>query len=269
VSIRQDRREGGARTWRSPSSRTLAAALVLLGAAASVPAEAATPLPPKPARWLTDEAGVLAPTSERAIDQKLEAFDHEQGTQVLVAIFRSLPPDESLEEWTQRVAQSWGVGRARQDDGAVLFAFVDDRALRIEVGYGLEGTLTDLESKAILDDVLIPRLRRGDWNGGIDAATDALIAAVRGEYQPDFTARRASSPAPQLSGKLLLLLFVVFVLFVVLTSRASRRSGWRGGGWGGGGLGGGGFGGFRGGGGFGGFSGGGGSFGGGGASGRW
>lgn len=230
----------------------------------------AADLPPAPARWVSDRAGVLSPAAAERIDRKLEAFEREQGSQVLVAIFRAFPADESLEDWTQRVAESWRVGRARQDDGAVLFAFVDDRKLRLEVGYGLEGALTDLESKRILDGVLVPRLRAGDWDGGFDAATDAILTAIRGEFGPD-----AVPPAPGGSGAgqggfVMLMIFVVILFVVISGHRARRRGGFRGGGpWvsGGGGWGGGG-GGF-GGGGFGGFSGGGGSFGGGGASGRW
>ena len=226
---------------------------------------AATPLPSPPARWVDDEAGVLSPGAASEIDRKLEAFEKEQGTQILVAIFRRLPADEVLEDWTQRVAQSWRVGRAKQDDGAVLFAFVDDRQLRIEVGYGLEGALTDLESKAILDEVLIPHLRAGDWDGGIAAAAEAIIAAVRGEYQPS-TAARSSPNSPSGGGNIVFLIFLA-LLVLTLLRRAGRGGGFRSGGWGGGGFGGGGFsgGGFSGGG----FSGGGGSFGGGGASGRW
>jgi uncharacterized protein len=229
----------------------------------------ATPLPPAPARWVTDEAGVLSRGAAAEIDRRLEAFEKEQGTQILVAIFRRLPADEALEDWTQRIAEAWRVGRARQDDGAVLFAFVDDRALRLEVGYGLEGTLTDLESKAILDEVLIPRLRQGDWDGGVAAAADAIVAAVRGEYVAEAQGSRRRRELP---AGFVFVVFVAMLLFVVLSSRAARRSGGRTGGWGGGGgsFGGGRRGGFGGGGfGGGGFSGGGGSFGGGGASGRW
>jgi len=241
----------------------------LLGVAAGDAARGATPLPPAPARWVTDEAGVLSRGAAAEIDRRLEAFEKEQGTQILVAIFRALPADEVLEDWTQRVAEAWRVGRAKQDDGAVLFAFVDDRALRLEVGYGLEGALTDLESKAILEEVLIPRLRQGDWDGGVAAACDAVVAAVRGEYVAD---RRPARRGGELPPGFVLLLLVVLVLFVLISSRAARRAGGRHGGWGGGGWGGGGRrGGWGGGRGFGGggFSGGGGSFGGGGASGRW
>jgi len=251
---------------RLAGGAVVAAAVAL---ALAVPAAfAAAPLPPKPARWVTDQAGVLSAAAAERIDQKLAAFEHEQGSQVLVAIFRRLPEDEVLEDWTQRVAESWGVGRAKQDDGVVLFVFVDDRALRIEVGYGLEGALTDLESKAILDDALIPHLRQGDWDGGIDAATDAIITAIRGEYRPDAAAQRARQ-RDEGSGVPFVIVMAVLVLILLSTRRRRRSSRW----WGGGGWGGGGFGGFGGGsfggGGFGGFSGGGGSFGGGGASGRW
>jgi len=213
---------------------------------------------------------VLSPEAASRIDRKLEAFEKEQGTQVLVAIFRNLPAGEALEDWTQRVAEAWRVGRARQDDGAVLFVFVDDRQLRLEVGYGLEGSLTDLESKGILDDVLVPRLRAGDWDGGVDAATDAIIAAVRGEFTPDTAPRVRGGGSPGIAP---FLIFLAVVIGINLLARFARRSGLGGGG---GGFRGGGFGGGFGGGGFsgggfggGGFSGGGGSFGGGGASGRW
>ncbi|HLF55627.1 MAG TPA: TPM domain-containing protein [Thermoanaerobaculia bacterium] len=253
---------------RTGTTAALAALLVALSVAA---ARGETKLPPAPGRWVTDEAGVLSRAAASAIDLQLEAFEKEQGTQILVAIFRKLPEDQALEDWTQRVAQAWRVGRAEHDDGAVLFVFVDDRELRIEVGYGLEGALTDLESKAILEEVLIPQLREGDWDGGVAAAADAMIEAVRGEYRPATGAsyRRRGRVPP---GQLLFFAFVVF-LFVVLSSRFGRRGRWRSGNWGGGGFGGGrwGGGGFGGGGfgGGGGFSGGGGSFGGGGASGRW
>ncbi len=232
---------------------------------------AATPLPPKPARWVTDEAGVLSPQVAAAIDQKLAAFEKQQGSQVLVAIFRRLPPDEALEDWTQRVAESWGAGRKKEDDGVVLFAFVDDRALRIEVGYGLEGALTDLESKVILDQVLIPHLRQGDWDGGMTAATDAILKAIRGEYKPNpDEARRGAEQGG--SGFPVALGLLVLLFLLLGSGRRRGRGGFfggpRGGGFGGFGGFGGGWGG-GGGGGFGGFSGGGGSFGGGGASGSW
>ena len=254
-----------------PAVRRVWALLVLAWALLALPATlpAAGPVPEKPARWVTDRAGVLSPGAAAAIDAKLEAFEKAQGSQVLIAIFPSLPENEVLEEYTQRVAEAWRVGRAKQDDGVVLFLFVADRALRLEVGYGLEGALTDLESKHILQDTLIPYLRNGDYDGGFTAAADAILAAIQGEYTAD--AQPASRPGSKGGG---LVFFVVIIVLLILISAARNRGGrgsnWTGGGggFGGGGFGGGGFGGggFGGGGGF---SGGGGSFGGGGASARW
>lgn len=253
------------------SASGLAAALALaavLGVAR--PAAGSEALPAAPARWVSDRAGVLSAAGAERVDRKLESFEREQGSQVLVAIFRRLPADESLEDWTQRVAESWRVGRARQDDGAVLFAFVDDRLLRLEVGYGLEGALTDLESKRILDGVLVPRLRNGDWDGGIDAAAEAILVAIRGEFGPD--AVPAAPGGTVVPGGFVTFVILMVIVYLIFSAHRSRRhGGFRGGGpWvsgGGGSWGSGGFGGGFGGGG--GFSGGGGSFGGGGASGRW
>ncbi|MEO8198726.1 MAG: TPM domain-containing protein [Thermoanaerobaculia bacterium] len=230
---------------------------------------AAGAVPEKPARWVSDRAGVLSAGAAAAIDGKLEAFERAQGSQVLIAIFPNLPENEALEEYTQRVAEAWRVGRARQDDGVVLFLFVADRALRLEVGYGLEGALTDLESKQILQNTLIPYLRNGDYDGGFTAAADAILVAIQGEYTAD--AQAATRPNAKGGGFVFFLVIIVLLILIsAARNRGGRGSNWTGGsgGFGGGGFGGGGFGGgsFGGGGGF---SGGGGSFGGGGASARW
>lgn len=252
--------------WRRRALVVLGCLVAGLGSTTG-PAVAAASLPPAPARWLTDEAGVLSAGAAAGIDARLETFEREQGTQILVVLMRNLPPGETLEVWTQQVAQAWRVGRADQDDGAVLFVFVDDRLLRLEIGYGLEGALTDLESRIILDETLVPFLRQGDWDGGIAAAADAIIEAVRGEYAP---APRGRTGADSIPVQFILFVVVAVFLLVVLSNArrgGGRSGGYRGGGFGGGGFGGGGFsgGGFSGGG----FSGGGGSFGGGGASSRW
>jgi uncharacterized protein len=247
------------------------AALLWLGPSAGGLAAAPRTIPPAPARWVTDAAGVLSPGAESEVDARLEAFEKRQGSQVLVAIFSRLPEDEALEDYTHAVAEAWKVGRARQDDGVVLFAFVDDRALRLEVGYGLEGALTDLESKHILQDTLIPFLREGDWDGGVRAATDAIVKSIEGEYTPD---RSPAARPGQGNGRFIFFVMLIVVIVLISSARRQRHGKWKswtgGGPWtgGGGGWGGGSFGGGFGGGG-GGFSGGGGSFGGGGASARW
>lgn len=249
----------------------VAAALI----AAGVSALAEEALPPPPAHYFNDYAGVVPADAAERMEAKLRAFDEQTSNQIVVAVFPELP-SASLEDFTVRTAQSWRVGRKKLSNGVVLFVFIKDRKMRIEVGYGLEGALPDATASRIVRDVMAPRFRQGDYAGGIDAALDAIIAATRGEYkaEPALPPRRPS-PIPFW----LIFFFVIFVVIPLLRRarygpRTYHRGGWTapwwwgGGGWGSGsgGFGGGSFGGSSGGGGF---SGGGGSFGGGGASGSW
>ena len=221
---------------------------------------------------------MVAADDARRIDDKLRRFDDETSSQVVVAIFSDLP-SPSLEDFTNRTAESWKVGRKELDNGAVLFVFVNDRKIRMEVGYGLEGALPDILARRIIDEEIAPRFREGRFAEGVSAGADAIMAATRGEY----TAPPARKPSSD-GGAAALLLPLGFIALIFILSRAMNRPlgpvsrqrrrrgsfwyigpggfGGGGGGWGGGGFGGGGFGG-------GGFSGGGGSFGGGGASGSW
>jgi uncharacterized protein len=265
-----DGERGLARTGRL---RALALAGLLAGVAAGASAET---LPPLPAAYFNDYAGVVSAADAQRLDAKLRAFAGETSTQVVVTVFRKLP-SPSLEDFTVRAAQSWRVGRKDWDNGAVLFVFVDDRKMRIETGYGLEGALPDQLAGRILDNEVRPRFQAGDWAGGLEAGIDGIIAATRGEYEAP-PEKPAGVP---LAALLIIVLFVV--LFLWLASQGSRNvyvgrtyseRGWRrdrgywgsGGSWGGGGWSGGSSGSWGGGGGF---SGGGGSFGGGGASSSW
>jgi uncharacterized protein len=263
--------------------RALEGALVaacLLGGAAAGSAE--EPLPPAPAAYFNDYAGVVSAADAQRLDRKLREFAQQTSTQVVVAVFDHLPAP-SLEEFTVKTAESWRVGRQDWDNGAVLFVFVKDHKLRIETGYGLEGALPDALCRRILDERVVPRLRAGDFAGGLEGGIDGILAATRGEYK--------APPPPKRQGVPLLAIAIVVVFAVLLLWLASqgarqlpvgrtydrrgpRRDGsfWGGGSWGGGWGGGGGFSGGGGGGGSfggGGFSGGGGSFGGGGASSSW
>jgi len=257
---------------RATFSALVAVALLLGGGARS----RAEDLPPPPAAWFNDYAGVIDPGDARRLDQKLRQLQEETSTQVVVAVFPKLP-SPSLEDFTSRTAESWRVGRRELDNGAILFVFVEDRRMRVEVGYGLEGALPDALAGRILNDEVVPRFRQGDWVGGLEAGIDGILAAVRGEY----TAPPPPEPTgPSRSAIVIILVFMVlFFLLVHFGSPGGRRgrtyggggyrrdrSHWGGGTWSGGGWGGGG--GSSGGGG-GGFMGGGGSFGGGGASGSW
>ncbi|MEO8499439.1 MAG: TPM domain-containing protein [Vicinamibacteria bacterium] len=255
--------------------------LTALGLAfASLSAGAQPKAPPPPTNFFTDTAGAVSVEVGAQIEQRLRDFEKTSSNQILVVVADRVPEGyASLEEYTNRTAEAWRVGDKSRDNGAVLFVFVADRKIRIEVGYGLEGALPDALASRIINDEITPRLRQGQYGEGLLAGVDAIMRATKGEYQPISKARPSSNTA-------LIVLFVVFLLFVgvvipfareiqairggrTYSGRGSTRG--RGGSsWGSGG----GFGGWSGGGGSswgggGGFSGGGGSFGGGGASGSW
>jgi len=256
--------------------RRVAPALLLLVLLAA-PAAAALRIPPPPDRRINDYAGALAPADRDRLEQALIAREATSRNQVVVAIFRSLE-GESLEDYSIRLAQAWRIGQKGLDNGVIFLVFLDDRKMRIEVGYGLEGSLTDAVSSSILRDVVAPRFRAGQVADGIGAGLDAIDRAIAGTYVRPPDAGKGRRQGDIGWRELLALLFVFFLIVSLVTNRmqqaALRRRGWTGGstGWGGPFIGGGGLGGGWGGGGGssgGGFSGGGGSFGGGGSSGSW
>ena len=241
-------------------------------------AKAAEVIPPAPAAYFNDYAGIVKPATARALNDELEQFERATSNQILVAVYPSMQSDSAIEDYTVRVAQAWGVGQKGRNNGAVLFVFVRDHKLFIPTGYGLESVLPDALCKRIIDEQISPRFRRGDYDGGLSAGVQSMIAAARGEYRGTggTVADRAVRPPEAVSGLLIMVLvpfLLVGWLYVrsrqhVLYRSGGRTTSWGGGPW----IFPGGSGGWSGGGGFGGgggFSGGGGSFGGGGAGGSW
>lgn len=240
-----------------------AASLVL----AAVPA-AALEVPYLSGR-VVDEAEVLSPAAEQAITARLEELERATGAQVAVLTVPGLG-DAALEEYSLRVAETWGLGGAERDDGVLFLVARDDRKMRLEVGYGLEGTIPDILAGRILDNAVRPRFRAGDFDGGVTAGVDAVARLIGGESAEAVV----PEPAPrgggfELAGCAPMLLWIVMIFFVLplVFGRKKRRfrvfgvplvlGGFSGGRSGGGGFSGGGF------------SGGGGGFGGGGASSSW
>lgn len=228
---------------------------------------------------VNDFANILTPDQKQALENKLVALDDSTSTQISVVIVPTIG-SYNISDYNVELGRAWGVGGKQNNNGVVLLIAKEDRKLDITVGYGLEGALPDVTSKSIIDDIIVPNFKGNDYYRGIDEGTDAIIAAVKGEYNtPRAKAGNGGIPL----GKIIFI--IIIIIFFLLSSGGgnnkggsfmSRRgampfilgsllgSGGRGGGGFGGG--GGGFGG-GGGGGFGGF--GGGSFGGGGSSGSW
>lgn len=237
---------------------------------------AAEVIPPAPKQYFNDYAQVVSPATAQKLNQTLEDFERQSSSQILVAVYPKMESDSSIEDYTVRVARAWRVGQKAKNNGAVLFVFVQDRKMFIQVGYGLEGALPDVTAKRIVENEIKPGFARGDFDGGLAAGVNAMIAATKGEYKGTGTTANSGNQKGPGIGTVVLWAFVALVLFSIFFGRGRRRSGLGWGGWmlgsggfsGWGGGGGGGWGGGGGGGG-GGFSGGGGSFGGGGAGGSW
>lgn len=260
--------------------------------------KAEVPVPALTAQ-VVDSTGTLSNEQQAALIQKLQAFEAAKGSQIAVLLVQTTQA-EPIEQYALRVAESWKIGRKGVDDGAILVVALQDRALRIEVGYGLEGALTDITSKRIIEEVIIPQFRQGDVAGGVAAGVDQMIRVIEGEPLPEPSPANTSNgsntiediapvvfmlalflggflrkaigklPAALATGGVVFVvawLFAGTIIIAILAALAAAVLTLFGNSMGGIGGGRGGFGSGRGGGG--GFSGGGGGFGGGGASGRW
>lgn len=244
---------------------------------------------------LTDQVGLLDTASAEALNQKLLTFEQEKGSQIAVLIVATTAP-EDIFSYAFRVADAWKLGRKGVDDGVLMVIAINDRTSNLQIGYGLEGAIPDARAKQILDDIMAPHFKRGDFAAGINAGTDALITLINGEELP--LPGKTSPAGNDPTGFMVLAAVIGLVAGVVLRTAAGKAAGVLGGGVvafvaalllgtglalaiaaavfallmasgkaGAGGMGGGGFGGGSSGGG--GYRGGGGGFGGGGASGRW
>ena len=219
--------------------------------------------PPAPQQWVTDGSGLLTPAVRDTLNQRLQAYEHGTGHQVLVWIGDSTG-GAPLEDWTVQAFAAWKVGRKGLDDGLVLFVFAKDHTLRIEVGYGLEGQMPDAVASRIIRETIVPRLKAGDPDGALTDGVDRILKVAGGDAaarEPQTPARPGDQPLGPVAWILIAVLGLgVLVLAVTHPGLAiwllfSMLSGGRGGGGGGGGGGG--------------WSGGGGRSGGGGASGSW
>jgi len=190
--------------------KVFGALLVLVVAAltfSGADAYADVPVPPLTARVI-DETGTLTGEQRSSLEQTLKDFEARKGPQISVLIVPTTQP-ETIEQYSMRVVEKWKLGRAKVDDGATLIVAKEDRALRIEVGYGLEGILTDATSNRIIHDTIVPRFKQGDFYGGIAAGVAGIIRVVSGEPLPAPAQRRGKANG---IGQLLPLLFVMAVV---------------------------------------------------------
>jgi uncharacterized protein len=220
-------------------------------------------IPSAPTQYFNDYAQIVSASTASQLNQTLEDFERQTSEQILVAIFPTMRSDSSTEDYTVRVARAWKVGQKDKNNGAVLFVFVQDHKMFLQVGYGLEGVLPDALCKRIIDEQISPRFKAGDFDGGLTAGVQSILAATKGEYKgtgvtvaDGQTSRHSIAPLGFILFIVIIIIFTrgsgMFLPWLLLSSSGSSH------GWGGGGFSSGG-----------GFSGGGGSFGGGGAGGSW
>jgi uncharacterized protein len=236
------------------------------------------PPKPNPPRLVNDLANVIPPDEEASLERKLVAYDDSTSNQIVVVTIRTLD-EYPIEEYALKIFRDWGIGNKTTNNGVLILAVIDDRQIRIEVGYGLEGAIPDITANQIIRNDIAPAFRNENYAEGFEKASESIIEAAAGEYQAPEGYRKRNGRSGKGVGGMVLAAIILIIILSNINRRGgggggfmSRRGyrGWvgptifppilGGGGWGGGGGGGGGWsvGGF-----------GGGSSGGGGASGSW
>jgi len=200
--------------------RLLPLILMLLAGAAS--AQDLQPVPALEAR-VTDRTGTLTAGQQAELEQKLAAFEQRKGAQVALLIVPTTQP-EAIEQYSIRVVDAWKLGRKQTDDGVLLLVALQDRALRIEVGYGLEGVLPDAIASRIINDTIKPLFRQGDIYGGVTAGLQQIMQVVDGEPLPP-PDRSWKRPADRLTGVVPVLIFGALIIGTFLRALLGRTLG--------------------------------------------
>lgn len=195
------------------------AALAVASLAFCVHAEVAVPALKS---RVTDLTGTLSAEQKGSLEQRLAAFEAKKGSQIAVLMLPTTRPEE-IEQYSIRVAEAWKIGRKGTDDGVILIFAKDDRRLRIEVGYGLEGAIPDATAKRVISETITPRLKAGDFYGGVSAGVEQLIKLVEGEKLPQPPAATAGSSAGSSNDIGSLMAALIPAFFIVLFAGAGLR----------------------------------------------
>jgi uncharacterized protein len=187
---------------------------------------AATPVlvPPMPERYVLDQAAVLTHVSESSLNARLERYERETSTQILIALLPRVPEGAALEDFCVKVYDAWKPGKKGIDNGLIIFAFIDSHRLWIQTGYGVEAKMPDSVCRRICDLAIAPEFKKSNFAGGLSAGLDAIEAALRGEYKG--TGHTVSDfVMPHISWPLVILGLVLIVIVLVWLSRIGRMYG--------------------------------------------
>jgi uncharacterized protein len=187
-------------------------------------------IPPTPDHRVTDDAGALTSDTRASLENELQAYESATGHQIVVWIGQSTG-DVPLETWTGDTAQQWKIGRRNHDDGAVLFLFMRDHKIRIEVGYGLESSLTDADAHRIIADDITPRMKAGDPNGAVSSGVAAILTTITPSYKgvsppPESTSTGESTDAGTMVIVLVGIFFIVLIFVIVIQVVRALRYGY-------------------------------------------
>lgn len=181
------------------------------------------PLPPTPGTYFTDSAHVVSPDAASYINQRLAAFERETSNQLVVAVYSKLPEGAELDDYVNRTYKAWGIGQKGRDNGVLLMVFVNDRKMRIEVGYGLEGALPDSIAASIIRDVIGPSFKSGAYGSGLQNGVEAIIKATKNEYKA--VAQPAVDHTFQVPVGWIILLVIIFVIWSHTGDTVFQRAG--------------------------------------------
>lgn len=198
--------------------------VIMLVMACNLQAEVAIPALTSP---VTDLTTTLSAAEKQRLLQKLAAFEQKKGSQLAILIVPSTQP-ETIEQYSIRVVEAWKLGRKKVDDGALLLIAKQDRTVRIEVGYGLEGALTDATAKQIIDDIIVPNFKAGQFFTGVEAGTQAMIDVLDGESLPPPRNQRSTAHATSvgnIADNLIFILVGFMVFGRILQSALGRLAG--------------------------------------------
>lgn len=198
-----------------PFMKSLVLSILLIIVSLSLSAQRA--IPPHEGRWVHDEANVLSPSGIADLERILKAERDSTSNQIAILIVPTLENDD-IDDYANRVFREWKLGDEKKDNGVLFLVAIQDRKMRIEVGFGLEGALTDALSNRINRNEVAPYFRQGDYEGGIRAATLAIIQAIKGEYVNDQPTRGKKKRSP-------LITLIIIIIFIIIASRRNRRGG--------------------------------------------
>jgi uncharacterized protein len=199
---------------------------VILVTFISLSSFAAEVIPPKPDRYFNDYAEVVSREAALRFNEQLAQFERETSNQIVVAVFPKMQSDSDIADYTYRVKETWQVGQKGRNNGAVLFVFVQDRKMFIQVNYGLEGALPDATCFDITEYQIKPHFRNNDFEGGLAIGIDSIFKAIRGEYKGTGKTVRESHNTNNSALGFWFFLFI-FICLIWLITRRARRAGYR------------------------------------------